>query len=187
MPEKADGFSAIRRSNGEDDRLGHFHNLTQFLLVISIVRRILGAEQSGRDPERFHFFPDPYQLLLFCPEYIVRVFHRGGPLTRIQDLFRLLKPTLSHLRAQRNLPEVHTVRDSPIGTRGLVGRGLITPQLMTEVIGMIFQYGKGSIKLLQKHHPGQFVRQCHPAQREHQTGLPARIFTEPIRSPDCEQ
>src|SRR5260221_2734781 len=77
--KKRMAFQPSASSNGEDNQLGHFDNLTQFLLVISIVRRILGAEQSGRNPERFHFFPDSHQLLLFRPEYVVRIFHRGGP------------------------------------------------------------------------------------------------------------
>jgi hypothetical protein len=87
---KADCPSAIRfRSNGEDNRLGHFYYLAHFLLTIAFIPWILGAEQAGRDPESFHFFTDSHQFLFFGSKYVVRVFHRGGPLTGIQDLFCL--------------------------------------------------------------------------------------------------
>ena len=79
--------------------LGHFYNLAHFLRLIAVGRRIFGSEESSRDPKRFHFFPNTHQLLLFRPEYIVRIFHRGrafdqnsGLVFPVEDYF---KPTRS--------------------------------------------------------------------------------------------
>ena len=58
-------------------RLGHLDNVAHFLRVLFIGCGVLGSEQSGCDSEGFYFFPDPCQLLLFCPENVVRIFHWG--------------------------------------------------------------------------------------------------------------
>src|SRR6267378_568931 len=107
--KKADSFSAVRLPfNGETNRLWHFHNVTQFRCVLTISGRgIFSAQQFRGDPERFHLFPNSHQFLLFCAKYIVRIFHRGEPRTRIQDSQCLSKITVSHLRSEGNLPEVH--------------------------------------------------------------------------------
>jgi hypothetical protein len=111
--KKADGRKAIRlQSNGEEIGLGHFDNMSQLGLAFSVGRsRILCAQQPGGDPERFHLFPNPHQLLLFGPENVVRILHSGGPLAKNSGIARLSKTTVRDLSAGRNLPEVHPGRE----------------------------------------------------------------------------
>jgi hypothetical protein len=56
--------SASSQTRGEIV-LRHFDNSLQLWLTFAIrCARVLGAEQTGRDPQSVHFFADTYQLLL---------------------------------------------------------------------------------------------------------------------------
>src|SRR5882724_2959843 len=78
--EITDGLSAIRMRSTRGNS-GHFYNLAHFRSIVAVLCRIVGAEEPRDDLERLDFFSNPHQFLLFGPEYVVWIFHQGGPLT----------------------------------------------------------------------------------------------------------
>lgn len=146
-------------------------------------RRQAGEPRSGALPFLYGLAPTP----ALWSGVRRKGFSSGESLcTRIQGWFACRKLLYAISARGETCRRYIPSAISPARVFGIFGRCLITAQLMSEMIGMIFQDGKRPINLLEQHHPRQFVRKCHPAQGDHRSGLPAGLFSKAVRSADCE-
>ncbi len=95
--------------------------------------------------------------------------------------------TLSQFRPRGKLPEVHRGGEFELVGLGLTGRCPVTIKLMSQMIGMIRENGKSTIKLLHQNHARQFVRQRHLSQGQRKTSTAPSFVTEAVAAANREQ
>lgn len=76
---------------------------------------------------------------------------------RIQDLFRLSLLLYAKPARLKTAGGSLRARESQVRQNRLSGRCLVTLQLMSQMIGVIFQNSKSTIDLLEQDHSSEFV------------------------------